>query len=346
MTQLFPPMSPDFDPSTTVPLVIPPHDFGAWPATKHLFDEDTVWAIRTALVTGRPLLLRGEPGIGKSQIARAAAVALGVPFLAKVIDERTERDDLLCYYDAVARVAAAQVCSLAKHQTDWKDIIDENRFLRPGVLWWAFNWKSAATQASRFCRTCREPESPTDTNGVRWTHESHRLCGPVVLIDEIDKADPSVPNGLLECLGNEGFQSTHMPEAVSLPRNDEGQVIRRPLVFITTNEERELPPAFLRRCLVHSILFPKDPTPFLIQRARVFWPDGILSDGILTKIVVQLMTDREAAQKDGLAMPGAAEFLDLARALAVRCPYNELTQGECLNAIAKFALKKNLPSSA
>lgn len=100
----------DFAPSTTTPFPIPAHGHGAWPATRHQFDKDGVWAIRAALATGRPLLLRGEPGIGKSQLARAAAEHLRVPFLAKVIDERTERDDLLCYYDAVARVAAAQVC--------------------------------------------------------------------------------------------------------------------------------------------------------------------------------------------------------------------------------------------
>lgn len=289
------------------------------------------------------MLLRGEPGIGKSQIARAAAVELRVPFLAKVIDERSERDDLLCYYDAVARVAAAQVCGLAGQSEDWKALIAEERFLRPGILWWAFHWESARERASKFCRECLEPEKPKDEAGLEWTPASDRLCGPVVLLDEIDKADPSVPNGLLECLGNDGFQTAHMPETVSLFRDGQDKV-RRPLVIVTTNEERELPPAFLRRCLVHTLTFPEDPVPFLLQRARVFWDVRTLGDDILKQIIAQLVADRAAAEKEGLAVPGAAEFLDLAKALAKRCPGDPGKQADCLKAIARFALKKNLPT--
>jgi MoxR-like ATPase len=328
----------DFIPSTTEAFDIPAHDHGAWPATRHCFDEDSVWAIRAALATGRPLLLRGEPGIGKSQIARAAAVKLEVPFLAKVIDERTERDDLLCYYDAVARVAAAQVCGLAGEKNNWEDLMKEERFLRPGILWWALNWDKAKEQAGKFCRTCPEPEKPTDKDGIEWHSKSSRLCGPVVLIDEIDKADPSVPNGLLESLGNEGFQTAHMAKPASLEKG-----APRPLVIITTNEERELPPAFLRRCLVHTLVFPSDPVPFLCARARVFWKADIIEDTVLEEITKQLLADRAEAVKEGLAIPGAAEFLDLARALAARCPGDPNAQLDCLKQIARFALKKNLP---
>ncbi len=334
----------DFDPSTTDPFPIPANGHGAWPATRHQFDEDSVWAIRAALATGRPLLLRGEPGIGKSQLARAAAEHLRVPFLAKVIDERTERDDLLCYYDAVARVAAAQVCGLAGQADRWTEMMAEERFLRPGILWWALNWKTAGERAGKFCRSCPEPEKHTDGKGEVWSEDSDRLSGPVVLIDEIDKADPSVPNGLLESLGNEGFQTAHMAEPASLRKNANGEVTgKRPLVIITTNEERELPNAFLRRCLVHTMLFPEDPEPFLIQRARVFWNDRLIDKVVLQEIIRLLVADRVEAEKEGLAIPGAAEFLDLARALVTRHPGDSTKQIDCLKKIARFALKKNLP---
>lgn len=214
----------------------------------------------------------------------------------------------------------------------------EERFLRPGILWWALNWGDATTQAGKFCRSCSVPEKPKDKNGIEWTPESKRLCGPVVLIDEIDKADPSVPNGLLESLGNEGFQTAHMSLPASLKKG-----APRPLVIITTNEERELPPAFLRRCLVHTLLFPADPIEFLRERARVFWEEKEIENTVLDEITRLLLLDRAEAEKEGLAIPGAAEFLDLARALVVRCSGKEKEQLDCLKKIAGFALKKNLP---
>jgi MoxR-like ATPase len=336
----------DFSPPTDNPIEIPAHEYGAWPASKHLFDKDSVWAIRAAIAAGRPLLLRGEPGIGKSQLARAAAAYLRVPFLAKVIDERTECDDLLCYYDAVARVAAAQVCGLAADENTpkiaWKDLMNEENFLRPGVLWWAINWETASKRPENSQCPCPEPEKPKDKDDKAWTPESERICGPVVLIDEIDKADPSVPNGLLASLGNEGFRTNYMPDSVA-PKKDGKGVNIKPLVIITTNEERELPPAFLRRCFVHTMLFPKDPGNFLKERARVFWDAKTLDDDVLDEIVKLLVTDRQKAEHDSLpTKPGAAEFLDLARALAKRCPKDKAAQLECLEEIARFALKKNL----
>lgn len=332
----------DFSPSKNDPIDIPAHEFGAWPESRHLFDEDSIWAIRAAIAAGRPLLLRGEPGIGKSQLARAAATYLNVPFLAKVIDERTECDDLLCYYDAVARVAAAQVCGLSEEKGAWRELMKEVNFLRPGVLWWAINWETALNRPENSQCPCLEPEKPKDKDGNQWTPDSERICGPVVLIDEIDKADPSVPNGLLACLGNEGFRTNYMPEAVA-PQKDGNGLNRKPLVIITTNEERELPPAFLRRCFVHTMLFPKDPGKFLKDRARVFWNEETLHDDVLDEIVNLLVADRQKAEHESHPnKPGAAEFLDLARALATRCPKNKDAQLKCLEKIARFALNKNL----
>src|SRR4051812_19672296 len=109
-----------FDPDLSQAIHLPKR--GSWPKSRHRFSLKSVWAVRAAIAAQRPLLLRGEPGIGKSQLARAVAEKLGVPFLYHVVDERSERDELLYSYDAVARLAEAQVSSLtAKEDLKWRD---------------------------------------------------------------------------------------------------------------------------------------------------------------------------------------------------------------------------------
>lgn len=347
-----------FTPDLSKPLPLPAQD--SWPESAHLFDEASLWAVRAAIAAGRPLLLRGEPGIGKSQLARAVAVQLRVPFLYQVVDERSERDSLLYTYDAVARLAQAQVSALiaqdaktseTKETANWRDQLAERNFIRPGVLWWAYNWKSAEKQVdehfSKHCRACQKPKKPAD-----WSPTAEdRLCGPVVLVDEIDKADPSVPNGMLECLGNQGFQTDQLGEAVSLEKDEKGKVIgKAPLIIITTNEERELPAAFLRRCLVHQMRFPTEKAAveqFLItERARVFWNADEVSDTVCREVICQLLNERDAARRDGLAIPGAAEFLDIVRVLVELHAGEEEKQLEALRKISGFALKKNLDETA
>jgi MoxR-like ATPase len=335
-------MSVIFSPDLTQALPLPAQD--SWPESAHLFDSASVWAVSAAIAAGRPLLLRGEPGIGKSQLARAVAEQLQVPFLYHVVDERSERDELLYTYDAVARLAEAQVSSLtAKDDPQWRNKLAERNFIRPGVLWWAFNWADALKQSREFskhCRLCEEPKKPAD-----WSPTAKRPCGPVVLVDEIDKADPSVPNGLLESLGNQGFQTAQLGAAVSLEKG-----ARPPLVIITTNEERELPAAFLRRCLVLQMRFPVEQAAvekFLIKdRARVFWNAEQTSDAVCLEVVSQLLQERESAQRDGMSVPGAAEFLDIVRVLVELHPGDEQAQLAALAQISAFALKKNLEESA
>ena len=305
---------------------------GSWPDTHHRFDGDTYWAVRTAIEAERPLLLRGEPGIGKSQLARAVARALGLPFLCKVVDERSERDDLLYTYDAIARLAEAQIAALsAKKDPNWREALDEKNFVEPGVLWWATNWDSATAQAGLLQKAGR----PVDVPAARgWPgNADDKPCGPVVLIDEIDKADPSVPNGLLESLGNHGFPVRPCRCTVA-PLHD-----KPPLVFVTTNEERELPAAFLRRCLVLHMDFPDPPGPFLLERARACPDNKTVSDKVIDRVTADLLADREAAGRLGLPKPGAAEFLDLVRVLA-KVPGDD-AQLEALGEIRDFAFKKN-----
>ena len=346
-----------FDPKLSKPLPLP--EQGSWGETTHKFDKSAVWAVRAGLASTRPLLLRGEPGIGKSQLARAAAVELKVPFLPHVIDERSERDDLLFTFDAVARLAEAQVAALsaqaemelakmdsnaAQSKTPaWRTALEEGNFFRPGVLWWAYNWASAEAQAKRYrshCRECLPPVIPCDRKGAPlWSPDAVRPCGPVVLIDEIDKADPSLPNGLLECLGNQGFSAVQLGREIRLAEG-----AKPPLIFITTNEERELPAAFLRRCLVLRMSLPKDPTKlrgFLVNdRARVFWTVDEVSDAVCDKVIKQLIDERELAGQQGSALPGAAEFLDTLKILVELHSGKEAAQLKVLEEIRDFVLKK------
>jgi MoxR-like ATPase len=330
-----------FQPSLIDSITLPEQD--SWPRSYHRFEQESVWAIQTALAIGRPLLLRGEPGIGKSQLARAAAAVLEVPFLYHVVDERTERDDLMHYYDAVARLAEAQVSSLtAQKDGNWKQKLAERNFIRPGVLWWAYDWTTAKKRAEDFHehlgRAWQTPAVPKD-----WTPEAERLCGPVVLIDEIDKADPSVPNGLLECLGNEGFHTAQLGEAIRL-RNG----AKPPLVIITTNEERELPAAFLRRCLVLPMLFPHAVTQrdkaitFLEERAAGLMAETGISPAVCRKVAECIIEDRTEA-RGRAAMPGASEFLELLKALHHHAPGDDVAQLARLEQIQAFVLRKHDP---
>lgn len=313
---------------------------GTWPASRHLFDEATVWAVRAALATGRPLLLRGKPGMGKSQLARAVAAKLKVPFLSVVVDERTERDDLLLGYDAVARLAQAQVVgALARRGKAWEKDLEEINFVRPGPLWWAFDWKGAEKQALACCERGRKCPIPPAPKG--WLSKTPGRFGPVILVDEIDKADASVPNGLLETLANDGFEVQQPSVSV---RRKAG--VPPPLVVITTNEERELPRAFLRRCLVHCMEFPKDwakAEEFLIGRARVHFGEGQISDEMCRLVTGQLKEDRAKAKKQGGHEPGPAEFLDVIRALVGFAAADEARQRDAFQQVRRFAFEKHLP---
>ena len=216
--------------------------WGALPETTHVFERATKIAINAALAAERPLLVRGEPGTGKSQLARAAAEGLGRALVARTVDARTESRDLCWSFDAVSRLAQAQVLAAERAESTQIAVkLDERCFLRPGPLWWAFDWVGAQRQARH--AGAREPSRPED-----WTEDQ----GVVLLLDEIDKADSSVPNGLLEALGSGRFDAPGYPDGVV--RNDRVT----PLVIVTTNEERALPDAFLRRCLVLHLKLPTE----------------------------------------------------------------------------------------
>jgi MoxR-like ATPase len=307
---------------------------GSWGECVHLFETETLVAVEAAWAASRPLLIRGEPGIGKSQLARAVAQVLGRPFLPFVVNATCESTDLLYAYDAVSRLAQAQrqPRSASRAKDSFSDMA-EARFIRPRVLWWAYDWDSAKAQAAAFCVPEEEPFKP-----ARWEPGQ----GTVVLIDEIDKADSDLPNGLLECLGNHGFDVPQARTQVALKRGAEA-----PLVIITTNEERELPAAFLRRCFVLPLPFPKerdDQVRFLMARGKAHFSEVIDSDEVYDEAAQQVVNDREKVPK-GQPKPGAAEYLDLLRALGRLCPGDTVAQLGKLHSIKGFALNKHLDDS-
>ncbi|MBK8256824.1 MAG: MoxR family ATPase [Polyangiaceae bacterium] len=312
-------------PNTTIPLP----ERGGVPASAHILDQESIDAVNAALATGRPLLVRGEPGTGKSQLARAAAEAMGRVLVSHAVDARTETRDLLWSVDAVARLAEAQVLGAMCEGdlAEAKRRIAVGEFVHPGPLWWAFDWTSALEQAKR--TGVSAPFQPDD-----WTVDK----GVVVLVDEIDKADPSVPNGLLDALGHGRFDVPGR-EPVVMDRS------QKPLVIITTNEERALPDAFLRRCWVLHLPVPEDLTQlltYLKDRGRAHFTADDLTDEVLSAAAQMVAKDRQKAKGRGVSAPGLAEYIDLLHAVKEQ-ESTQAAQLTLLIRIGKFALEKHPP---
>lgn len=291
------------------------------PKQVHLFDPPSINAINAALAARRPLLVLGEPGTGKSQLARAAAKALGRAFVHRVVDARTEAQDLLWQFDAVRRLADAQLAGALK--TENPDALHARlaleNYLTPGPLWWALNWTCAQAQADK-CKL-PAPHQPDQGNPAQ---------GCVVLIDEIDKAEPEFPNALLEVLGNGEFTAPGVAEPIKA-------TTPAPLILITSNEERTLPAAFLRRCLVLRLSLPtndEDLRDLLTTRGKAHFP--LATQDILDEAATQIIADRNQAP---IPKPGQAEYLDLLRAVTNLAPDDPAKQRQLLATIAPYVLK-------
>jgi MoxR-like ATPase len=255
----------------------------------HRWSEPELDALTLALAAGRPLLVRGEPGTGKTQLARAAAQHLCRQLLTVTIHPRFEPEDLIARYDPVRRLADAQ---RGQGLPDGRDA--EADYWEPGVLWRAYAPDSARRYGSR-------PPPPSDG-----------MAGHVILIDEIDKADGDLPNSLLEVLGQRVLYVPPLRERVGL------HLDRHPLVIVTTNEEREVPDAFLRRCIVLNLGPAADYCQWVRARALTHF-DGhhgrpFVDPRVIDGAIDQLLRDREALPASAYK-PGAAELLDLLRAL-------------------------------
>lgn len=296
----------------------------------HIFEQDDLDAIRAALLAKRPLLLRGEPGVGKSQLAKAAAKALKRSFHSFVVDSRTEARDLKWQEDIVARLADAQLVGGLRDDETAQQLrknLDLKNYVTPGPLWWGFNWKTAQERAELTNAEIHQRSlSQDDDQGV------------VVLIDEIDKGGSEVPNGLLEALGSREFKPTGQDEAVTA-------VGAWPLIVITTNEERRLPNAFLRRCVVHDMSLPNTETAFinyLVERGRAYYPSSKDEEKLLEEAAEQTWKDRQDCEKQRLKpLPGQAEYLDLLRAVFSEDADPNETPKCRLNTLAPYFLRKH-----
>lgn len=298
-------------------IALPP--VGRLQESVHVFSERERLAIDMALTTGRALLVRGEPGAGKSQLARAAAAALGRPFVRSVVDARTESSDLLWHFDRVARLARAQIIQALGKAEQAEEELAPHKFVTPGPLWRALSWKSAEVLN-------RWPHNPP----AGWQPAQ----GIVLLIDEIDKADSSVPSGLLSVLGEGTFATPGGAEIAC----DNGQ----PLVVITTNEDRMLPDAFVRRCLVLQIRLPETRSElanWLCARGRAHFPYA--TPELLEKAAELVHGMREKARRAGMCPPGLAEYIDLLRAVHEWDADSEAARLDLLDRLAPFALDKH-----
>ncbi|MFM8443681.1 MAG: AAA family ATPase [Methylococcus sp.] len=248
-----------------------------FPAAGHLWSQPEIDALILAQACRRPLLVRGEAGCGKSQVARAAAQVLGgTEPLVEVIHPRFEALDLLYRFDTLARLADAQIGKLDS---------SNRKYVRRGRLWEAYE------------------QSRQSGAGA---------AQPVLLIDEIDKADADIPNALLEVLGNRSFTVPPLNN-----RAIQGHSERFPLIVITTNEERELPPAFIRRCVVLNLNPPDADAEFigwLVDRGRVHGHLRI-EDSSREQAAQQVLADRKAAIANGYPRVGLSEYIDLLTAL-------------------------------
>ena len=249
--------------------------------------EDLTVAVNAAVLLERPLLIKGEPGTGKTELAKQVASALGLDLIEWNIKSTTKAQQGLYEYDAVSRLRDSQLGD--------ERVRDVGNYIRKGKLWTAFE-------------------------------ADQKL---VLLIDEIDKADIEFPNDLLQELDKMAFHVYETGETVAAKN--------RPVVIITSNNEKELPDAFLRRCFFHYISFPDQDT--MRQIVKVHYPD--IKEQLLTTALTQFYEIRE--QQGLKKKPSTSEVLDWLKLLLAEDLTPEDLKRDAGNLLPKLhgALLKN-----
>ncbi|MEO1639344.1 MAG: MoxR family ATPase [Pseudomonadota bacterium] len=249
--------------------------------------DDLTMAVNAAVTLERPLLVKGEPGTGKTELARQVSAALKLPMIEWHIKSTTKAQQGLYEYDAVSRLRDSQLGDDRVH--------DVANYIKKGKLWQAFEASGKV----------------------------------VLLIDEIDKADIEFPNDLLQELDRMEFHVYETGETIT--------ATHRPIVIITSNNEKELPDAFLRRCFFHYIRFPEIET--LRKIVEVHHPG--IKESLLTAALTQFYEVRETA---GLKKkPSTSEVLDWLKLLLAEDLSPEDLKRDGANALPKLhgALLKN-----
>lgn len=287
------------------------------PGRHFVFAESAVLALNVALATGRPLLVSGEPGSGKTSLGRFAAQALERPFYRETVTSRTQAGTLQSSFDMLRRLSDAQVKDRLK---------PDQAYVSPGILWWALQPDTAAQRGLAAIQDVPLLKDPA-VGGLPGRP-------PVLLLDEIDKADPDVPNDLLEALDERSFTVPETGERITADH-------RELLIVMTTNNEREMPPAFLRRCV--TLTLPPPTTGWLVDIAqrRFGAGKGAFQDPLYETLAQAVMDQRALEREANRRPPSTSEFVDAVKACRELLDEGSIADDVALKRLLDAAIRKS-----